>query len=130
MKRFFLLLAACLVLTEAIAQEKQEIVKTGLNFGPLPIVAFDQDLGWEFGALLNIFNFGDGSTYPNPKSRIYIEAAYYTKGSQLYRLAYDDRTLIPGVRFTAALEMSYDKALDFYGFNVFWLFWTKKLRFN
>ncbi|MBQ0123321.1 MAG: BamA/TamA family outer membrane protein [Bacteroidales bacterium] len=117
MKRFILLLAACLMLTEAVAQEKQEIVKTGLNFGPLPIVAFDQDMGWEFGALLNIFNFGDGSTYPNPKSRIYIEAAYYTKGSQLYRLAYDDRSLIPGVRFTAALEMAYGKALDFYGFN-------------
>ena len=48
--------------------EKGEIIKTGINLGPLPVVAFDADRGFQYGALLNIYNFGDGSTYPNPKS--------------------------------------------------------------
>ena len=37
--------------------EKGEIIKTGLNFGPLPVVAFDADRGFQYGALLNIYNF-------------------------------------------------------------------------
>ena len=47
--------------------EKGEIIKTGINLGPLPVVAFDADRGFQYGALLNIYNFGNGSTYPNPK---------------------------------------------------------------
>ena len=34
--------------------EDGEIIKTGLNFGPLPVVAFDADRGFQYGALLNI----------------------------------------------------------------------------
>ena len=48
--------------------EKGEIIKTGLNLGPLPVVAFDADRGFQFGALANIYNFGDGKNYPNPNS--------------------------------------------------------------
>ncbi|MBQ5634858.1 MAG: hypothetical protein IIV10_00955, partial [Alistipes sp.] len=39
---------------------KKEIVKKGYNFGPLPAVAFDADKGFQLGALLNIYDFGDG----------------------------------------------------------------------
>ena len=45
----------------AQTSEKKEIVKTGYNFGPLPAVAFDADKGFQLGALLNIYDFGDGS---------------------------------------------------------------------
>ena len=46
--------------------EKGEIIKTGINLGPLPVVAFDADRGFQFGALLNIYDFGNGKNYPNP----------------------------------------------------------------
>ena len=62
-------------------EEKEEITKTGYNFGPLPAVAFDADKGFQLGALLNIYNYGDGSTYPNPMSHTYMEASWFTKGS-------------------------------------------------
>ena len=42
--------------------EGGEIIKTGINFGPLPVVAFDADRGFQYGALLNLYNFDDGST--------------------------------------------------------------------
>ena len=54
---------------DSAAPSKKEIVKTGYNFGPLPAVAFDADKGFQLGALLNIFDFGDGSTYPNPRQQ-------------------------------------------------------------
>ena len=96
---------------------KQEIIKTGLNFGPLPAVAFDADKGFQMGALLNIYNFGDGSTYPNPYSQWYFEASFFTKGSQLFVISYDNKTLIPGVRWSSNFTLTNDKAMDFYGFN-------------
>lgn len=97
--------------------DKQEIIKTGRNFGPLPVVAFDADKGFQVGALLNIYDFGDGSTYPNTRQQWYFEASFFTKGSQLYTISYDNKFLIPGTRFSSALTVTNDKAMDFYGFN-------------
>ena len=95
----------------------KEIIKTGYNFGPLPAVAFDADKGFQLGALLNIYDFGDGSTYPNPRQQWYFEASFFTKGSQLYTVSYDNRFLIPGVRWSSTFTLTNDKAMDFYGFN-------------
>ena len=103
--------------TAEVAPAKKEIIKTGYNFGPLPAVAFDADKGFQLGALLNIYDFGDGSTYPNTRQQWYFEASFFTKGSQLYVVSYDNRTWIPGVRFSTALTITNDKAMDFYGFN-------------
>ncbi len=109
------------VTTQTEVQEaktsKKDIVKTGLNFGPLPAVAFDADKGFQLGALLNIYNFGDGSTYPNPMSHWYMEASWFTKGSMQLIFWYDNKTLIPGVRWSSAITFTNDKAMDFYGFN-------------
>ncbi|MBO5419158.1 MAG: BamA/TamA family outer membrane protein [Bacteroidales bacterium] len=101
--------------------EKGEIIKTGINLGPLPVVAFDADRGFQFGALLNLYNFGDGKNYPNPNAQWYFEASAYVKESQIgsYKLIvnYDNKTLIPGVRMSICTGYYKDAALDFYGFN-------------
>ena len=99
------------------ADIKKEIVKTGFNFGPLPVVAFDADKGLQLGALLNVFDFGDGSEYPNTRQKLYLEASFFTKGSQLFVINYDNKFLIPGVRWAATANLTNDKAMDFYGFN-------------
>ena len=127
-KNIFALLCASLMTVSAFAQQSddnvvaesakpKEIIKTGLNYGPLPAVAFDADKGFQMGALLNIYNFGDGSTYPNPYSQWYFEASFFTKGSQLFVISYDNKTLIPGVRWSSNFTLTNDKAMDFYGFN-------------
>ena len=119
MRYIFALLLSTLMAVSALAQEssKQEIVKTGYNFGPLPAVAFDADKGFQLGALLNIYDFGDGSTYPNTRQQWYFEASFFTKGSQLFVVSYDNRFLIPGVRWSSTFTLTNDKAMDFYGFN-------------
>ncbi len=110
---FFVLLA----LAVNVHAQKKEVEKTGFSFGGFPIVAFDQDKGFQLGALANIYDFGKGGWYPNPRQQMYLEASWFTKGSQLYVLSYDNRFLIPGVRFSFAAQFSNEKALDFYGFN-------------
>ena len=117
MKRILCATVILLLLSQAARAQKTENVKTGINLGPLPAVAFDADKGFQYGALLNVFNFGDGSNYPNYNSKLYLEASFFTKGSQLYVISYDDKTLIPGVRWSSAVFATVDKAMDFLGFN-------------
>ena len=95
----------------------KDIIKKGISFGPLPVVAYDQDKGFQYGGLLNIYDFGDGSYYPHPKQQWYIEASAYTKGTQQYFLTYDTKHLIPKVRMSVASTVMFDKMMDFYGFN-------------
>ena len=116
MKRLILVSMAMALCATSFAQ-KSDIVKTGINLGPLPAVAFDADKGFQYGALLNIYNYGDGSNYPNYDSKWYFEASFFTKGSQLYTVSYDNKVLIPGVRWSSTLTAAVDKAFDFYGFN-------------
>ncbi|MCR5709601.1 MAG: BamA/TamA family outer membrane protein [Bacteroidales bacterium] len=135
MKRILLVLAALAVVTVPLpglhAQEKgddKEIEKTGFSFGGLPFAAYDQDKGLQLGALVNVYDFGKGGWYPNPRQHIYADASWYTKGSQLYTLSYDNRFLLPwGIRFTFAAQFSNDKALDFYGFNGYGSYYDSSL---
>ena len=102
---------------EVVYDENGDIIKTGLNYGPLPVVAFDADRGFQYGALLNIYNFGDGSTYPNPKSWWYIEASAYTGGTWNLYLNYDNMEIWDNTRLSICTNYNNESALDFYGFN-------------
>lgn len=116
MKRTFFLVL--LLVSSFVARaQKKEIVKTGLNFGPLPAIAFDADKGFQYGAILQIYDYGDGSSYPNYDNYAYLEYSRFTKGSQLIQFQYDSKELIPGVRWCSAIRINLDKAFDFYGFN-------------
>jgi len=97
--------------------KKMPLKKQGWNLGILPAVSFNTDLGFQYGALANLFYFGDGEVYPDYYHSIYLEASKYTKGSGFFRLYYDSDYLLSNKTF--ALDISYlpDDAYDFYGFN-------------
>jgi outer membrane protein assembly factor BamA len=96
---------------------KEEKVKTGWNFGLLPAISWDNDLGFQYGGLINLYNYGDGSRYPLYDHSIYLEASAYTRGSGIYRMMYDSDRLIKGIGLT--IDMSYlpNQAYNFYGWN-------------
>ncbi len=58
-------------------RDKDEI-KKGWNFAGFPFATYDSDLGFQFGALANIYHYGDGSRYPLYDHSFYIEASWYT----------------------------------------------------
>ena len=93
--------------------------KTGWNFGALPAITFSTDQGFQYGALVNLFHYGDGSAYPDYRHRIYVEASTFTKGSSILRVMYDSDYLIKGIRYAVDLSYMPDFAYDFYGFNGF-----------
>ena len=113
-------LAATLILATALSAQSataQGDTKTGLSFGVLPSVAYDADLGFQYGAMTNIFFYGDGSTYPEYLHSIYLEVNRTTKKSGLFRLNLDSRALVPGLRISADISYMPDEMCDFSGFN-------------
>ncbi|HNT92745.1 MAG TPA: hypothetical protein PKJ71_03460 [Bacteroidales bacterium] len=115
MKRLYVMLFTALLASAVVAQE----TKTGWNFGALPAVTYSTDQGFQYGALVNLFDYGDGSIYPDYYHRIYIEASTFTKGSSILRIMYDSDYLIKGIRYAVDLSYMPDFAYDFYGFNGF-----------
>lgn len=105
----------------ALAQEEKkeqtEEVKTGWNIGALPVVSFDSDMGFQYGALSSIYNYGDGSRYPEFDHMFYIEASKFTKGGSIFRFAYEGDQIIEGVRLNFDLGYLPDDVSAFYGFN-------------
>ncbi len=97
--------------------KNREEPRTGWTFGALPAVSYNSDLGWQYGGVVNFYNFGDGSAYPGYMHSVYAEISRYTRGTGVNRLFYDSGFLIPGLRITADLGYYTERALDFYGFN-------------
>lgn len=97
-------------------KEKSEI-RTGWTFGILPSVGYDADKGFQYGVLSNVYDFGDGSAYPDYIHSLYFEAAYTTKRSGLFRFAYDSKYLIPKHRLNIDVSYLPDALCDFYGYN-------------
>ena len=126
MKRIFSFAISILFVLPTFAAKKEKVqqvdslgrkIKTGWNFGVLPSVAFDADLGFQGGALTNIYYYGDGSQYPEYIHSIYAEAAYTTKNYGIFRVNYDSKYLIPKHRLTLDATYQPDAMCDFYGFN-------------
>ena len=126
-KAFLLIIGLLTIISVSVAQEnkqdkskkekKEESIKKGWNLGALPVVSYNSDLGFQYGALVNLYDYGDGSRYPKYDHSIYFEASWYTKGSGLFRFYYDSEALIKGIRVSADVSYIPDQAYSFYGFN-------------
>ena len=116
-KRLFLfvvLLGLCQAYAPAFA-DGDDIVKDGWNFGPLPCVSYNSDLGFQYGVCADIFNYK--GVFPDYRQRFYLEASRYTKGQTLVHGQFDSKYLIPGVRTTFSASYQYDPMFLFYGLD-------------
>jgi len=120
MKYYLTLISICLSLgLFGQSEKKDEVIKKNWNFGALPAVAFDTDLGFQYGALVNLYDYGDGSRYPQYDHSLYFEVSRYTKGSSIYRFYYNSDQLFKGIETSLDLSYLTDQDYDFYGFNGF-----------
>lgn len=99
------------------ATKKAEKIKTGWNFGGLPVIAYDSDIGLKYGAAVNIYHYGDGSQYPEYRHSLFFEWSRTTKGSGINQFIYNSKYLIPGIRVSAEACYLTEQSLDFFGFN-------------
>ena len=119
MKRILAVLATLALILPVQAKDNKDIIKTGWNFGPLPVVGFDSDLGFQYGVCCDIFNFGNGSNYPQYDYKINVEASTYTKGSSVLRTYGDFKTLIPDGKLFFDVTYFNAPKFGFYGYNGF-----------
>ncbi len=107
------------IAADKTSKAKGDSIKTGWNFGALPAISFDTDLGFQYGALVNFYNYGDGKRFPAYNHSLYFEVSRFTKGSGVNRFYYTSDQLLKNFDFS--LDMTYltDQAYDFYGFNGF-----------
>lgn len=123
MKLWIPLLCFCVAGPVADAQEadtldnKIEKTKDGWSVGGVPAVAYDSDIGFKIGAVVNFYDYGDGTIYPEYRHSLFFEYSITTKGSGINQFLYDSEYLIPGVRISAEASYLTERALDFYGFN-------------
>lgn len=114
---FFILMLPFHTVAQKSSSPEKEIVKKGWNFGALPAVTYNSDQGFQYGGLINLYNYGDGSRYPNYNHSFYFELSRYTKGSSVFRFSYDSDQLLKDIQASADVSYLIDHTYQFYGFN-------------
>jgi hypothetical protein len=125
MKKTLLFLISLFVLSTTVyAQETDSLdvkqkkkVKTGYNFGVLPTISFNSDLGFQYGAAIELYNYGDGALYPNYYERYKIEYSRFTRGSGINNFSYETTKLVPGHQIFFDINYLPDSQYDFLGVN-------------
>ncbi len=117
LRRVSLTVIILMMISLVFAQEESKN-PTGWSFGGVPAVAYNSDTGFLYGIILNPYNYGDGSMYPDYNYQIYLEWSRTTKGSGINRVQFDSKYLLPfGLRVTGELAYMTEQTLPFYGFN-------------
>lgn len=111
------LLAVFLPVAAVAQEEPEKKIKKGWTVSLLPCATYSTDLGFQYGAFGDVYNFGDGITYPDPLHKFSWEISHFTKGRTRFYLAYDSKYLIPKMRVTASAFYMDDPFYSFYGFN-------------
>ena len=128
MKKIYALFAALFLLTtfDASAADKEpattadttkQTIKKGWNFAPFPSIGYNSDTGFQIGALCEIFDYGDGSTYPGYRHKFNVDLSWTTKDQIKLHFFYDSKYLIPKVRLTFAATYILAQMYPFMGFN-------------
>ena len=91
--------------------------KSGFAWGGTPVLAYDSDMGLRYGAVINLFDYGKESRYPDYLQYARIRLYNSTKGTSNYSLLYDSEKLLSRSHLTFETSYIEDIALDFYGFN-------------
>ncbi len=118
--RYFWALYLFLPLT-MLGQEEDEKNKTEKNsrysFGVIPALAFDSDLGFKYGAVVNLFDFGDTKFPPHYEQYLFIKLTNTTKGTLNLQALLESETMINKAKVVAEASYFADRKLDFFGFN-------------
>jgi len=91
--------------SDTISSSRGEKIKTGFSLGGVPVVAFDSDIGFKYGALVNLYWFGDGSRYPLYDHSVYLEWSRTTKGNGINQITYESDKLELNVSCPSPLVM-------------------------
>lgn len=96
---------------------KNKKIKKGWNFGVLPTITYNTDLGFQYGGLIDLYNYGDGEIFPKYYERYFVEISRFTKGSGRNNFSFESNRLIKGKTFFFDIMYQPDEQFDFLGAN-------------
>ncbi len=103
--------------TDSDSTSKKPEIKKGWNFGALPTITYNSDLGFQYGLLVDLYNYGDGKLYPKYYERVYVEWSRFTKGSGINNLSFESNRLLKGRTIFFDVMYRPDDQYDFIGLN-------------
>ena len=107
-----------IVVIFAVGTVNSQDAPTGWSFGGVPAIAYNSDTGFLYGAILDVYNYGDGNMYPDYLFTTRFTWTRTTKGSGENIVFFDSKYLLPyDIRLTAEAAYLTEQALPFYGFN-------------
>ncbi|MEN8124261.1 MAG: hypothetical protein ABFR32_03955 [Bacteroidota bacterium] len=113
---FILLLAINVSFSQTIDSTGLDI-KKGWSFGVLPAITYNSDLGFQYGGVIDLYNYGKGDIYPKYYERYFLEISRFTKGSGKYNFSYETNKLIRGKTIYFDIKYEPDEQYDFLGGN-------------
>ncbi len=108
---------ALILCLQLINAQKEDKVKTGYMYIPLPVFQYDSDKGTIMGLAFMLYDFDEGQYYPNTKKDITLNAMYSTKGATDLGLNIDLKKLKGDYRLKSEIGFKNDICNQFYGFN-------------
>jgi hypothetical protein len=99
------------------SKDEDQNIKKGWSFGVLPAITYNSDLGFQYGGLIDLYNYGNGDIYPKYYDRYFLEISFFTKGSRLYHFSYESNRILSGRTVYVDVKYQPDEQYDFYGVN-------------
>ncbi len=99
------------------AIEKKPERKSHYAFGVIPSLTFDSDLGLKYGAVFNLFDYGENNLPPHYKQYLFVKLTNTTKGTLNLQALLESEKLINKAKVLAEASYLIDRKLDFFGFN-------------
>ena len=91
--------------------------RSRVKIGGIPVFAYDADLGLKYGAVINLFDFGDDKIPPNFEQYLMLRLTNTTRGTVNLQALLESESLINNTKVLAEASYIIDKRLDFFGFN-------------
>ena len=116
MIKYLYLLFTLLILPGLLSAQDTE--KSGWTIGGVPAISYNSDRGFQYGVVLELYNFGDGSDYPNYQQTIQGEWSRTTGGSGINEIFFDAPDFLWGnIRLTSYAGYRTELLQPFYGFG-------------
>jgi hypothetical protein len=88
-----------------------------IRLGGIPILAFDNDLGLRYGAVINVLDYGKPPFSSDYQQYLNIKIFNSTKGTSNLSVVFESEKILKKSIVFAEISVITDSKLDFFGFN-------------
>lgn len=114
---FLFSIVALFLILSPLTQANDTVSTKRYTFGAIPIFSYDPDLGLRYGAVLNVFDYGQDKRTSDYEQYLKLLVFNSTKGTSTASVLYETERLFPATLSIIEFDFRQDTKLDFFGFN-------------